>query len=106
MSAMLGVCGLLLVSVAAWHAGYARARWEMAVVQTRALDQGMARCELHHGASVQRGYVIAHGELLELALAVPEPRWWHAFYRPRALAHVSLPLTTPTGPSRGNLRLS
>ena len=68
----------------AWHAGYQRARMHVARAHLDAFRDGIAAAQIRENASTQRGYAMAHVELLERVDAIPKPRWWHAWRQPRA----------------------
>ena len=68
----------------AWHGGYWRARTHVSRAHLDAFRDGMAAMQVRENASAQRGYAMAHVELLERVDAIPKPRWWHAWWQPRA----------------------
>ena len=81
---LVGVVIWLAVVTVAWHAGYWRARMHVSRAHLDAFRDGMAAMQVRENASAQRGYAMAHVELLERVDAIPKPRWWHAWRQPRA----------------------
>ena len=77
--------GVALASVtAAWHNGYRRARMHVARATLDAFRDGIAAVQVRENASTQRGYAMAHVELMASVDAIPRPKWWHAWHQPRA----------------------